>query len=139
MHSIHFLEHTADVRVQLKGDSFEELLCAGMEVLFRLLHPGACESFEEPEVEEKVDLRSFDRTALLVDFLSEVLTASYTHKAVFCDAEIATQVEENVLRATLKGKKVQYFAEDIKAVTYHEAMVKQGREGKWETIVVLDI
>jgi SHS2 domain-containing protein len=138
MHSIQFLEHTADVRVRLEGDTFQELLSAGMEVIHRLLRPGACASIGAPEITETIDVESNDRTGLLVDFLSEVLTASYTHKAVFCDVEMA-YLGDHLLRATLKGKQVQYFSKDIKAVTYHEAAVERTPQGSWSTIVILDI
>jgi SHS2 domain-containing protein len=41
--------------------------------------------------------------------------------------------------ATIKGNRVSYFDEDIKAVTYHEAAVKQNNEGQLETVIIFDI
>ncbi len=39
----------------------------------------------------------------------------------------------------LRGFAVSSLDEDIKAVTYHEAEVKETEDRKWETMIVLDI
>lgn len=138
MRSIRFLEHTADICVRLEGDSFQELLLAGMEVIHRLLFRGACEIISKPDIEEEINIQSMDHTSLLIDFLSEVLTASYNQKAVFCDLEVI-DLQSFSLKAKIFGKRVPHFSEDIKAVTYHEAEVSQNAEGQWETLIILDI
>ncbi|MGE5443248.1 MAG: archease [Ignavibacteriales bacterium] len=43
------------------------------------------------------------------------------------------------LEAILRGFTASSFDEDIKAVTYHEAEVKETEDGKWETMIVFDI
>jgi SHS2 domain-containing protein len=44
-----------------------------------------------------------------------------------------------MLEATVYGRKVSGFKEDVKAVTYHEADITENEEGCLETVVVFDI
>jgi len=138
MRSIKFLSHTADVKIRLQASSEEELLKAGMEAIHGLLLPDACANFNTAEVTEEVHIQAPDKTALLVDFLSDVLSASHYEKAVFCDFEVK-KWRENDLEAILKGEKVDRFVEDIKAITYHEAEVIRDENGNWESILIFDI
>ena len=43
------------------------------------------------------------------------------------------------LEAGLEGFEVEVLAKDIKAVTYHEADVRENAEGQFETTIVFDI
>lgn len=138
MRSLTYLPHTADIRIRLVADSFEELLRAGVEAIHQILAPKACSQHFTPELSEDLEVRSSDYTTLLVDFLSEVLTASHTYGALFCDSSME-KTDGYVIKATLLGKRVDHFVEDIKAVTYHEANVIQDAQGKWTTMLVLDI
>ncbi len=79
-----------------------------------------------------------DRTTLLIDFLSELLTLAYTEKAIFCYVHIE-KMSETQINAIVSGALVDGFEEDVKAVTYHEANVQKNETGNWETIVIVDI
>jgi len=85
-----------------------------------------------------VTVYASDRTALLVDFLNEALSLAQIHKEVYLSVAFST-FSEIALEATLKGAKVDEFNEDIKAVTYHEADVRQNEKGEWETTLIFDI
>jgi SHS2 domain-containing protein len=80
---------------------------------------------------------SADRTALLVDFLNDVLHRTHVARELFDDVTF-TRFEEQSLEATLTGIAPASFDEDVKAVTYHEADVVQ-RENVWHTTLVFDI
>ncbi|MGZ5442887.1 MAG: archease [Thermoanaerobaculia bacterium] len=80
---------------------------------------------------------SADRTALLVDFLNEVLHRAHVAREMFDDVTF-TRFEDVTLQATLTGVAPATFDEDVKAVTYHEADVRE-RENVWRTTLVLDI
>ena len=83
-------------------------------------------------------LSSLDKTTLLIDFLSDILTASYEHKMIYDRCKFIT-LAGNSVNADLSGFKASGFDEDIKAVTYHEANVHQNEQGNWETVVIFDI
>lgn len=133
-----FISHTADRKIKLEADSLEGLFRAGLEGMNRLLKKNT-ELNTELNTEEKILINSADVTALLIDFLSEILTLSYEKKVIFSQVEF-TEFSETDLRAKVSGSEVDDgFNEDIKAVTYHEADVKRNESGKWKTGVIFDI
>jgi SHS2 domain-containing protein len=138
MYTITHLPHTADLRLHLQADSLEELFAAGVEALQQQLQPAGCQGGGPYPLRHALQLQSVDTTVLLVDFLSEVLTLSHEEKAVFCVLEIQ-QLNETAIAAQIAGRPADGFAEDIKAVTYHEAEVRQNEAGKWETMLIFDI
>jgi SHS2 domain-containing protein len=109
-----------------------------LQNLNRLLKPDYAPKMYEPKITEVVELKSPDRTTLLIDFLSEVLTLSQIHKAIFSEFDI-NRMTDCQLSATLTGRKVGMFDEDIKAVTYHEADITLNEDGDWETKIIFDI
>jgi SHS2 domain-containing protein len=99
----------------------------------------------EPKVDNKkeviqrnIALEAVDATALLIDFLNEVLLASHIHKEVYNEV-IFKRLSERSLEARLSGFIAKSLGEDIKAVTYHEADVKKKKDGTWETMLIFDI
>ena len=148
------LEHTADVRLLAEGRTLEELfrdaLRGMMEVLKPEKKPGGSESIRRVRVEAP------ERTALLVDFLSEALWLAHTHREalevegirVTRGAEVGAEKSARALpasgsstgvpappntelrvEATLRGAPCEAFGEDIKAVTYHEAEIRENAAG----------
>ena len=138
MYTIEHLSHTADIRLQLKADSREELFQAGFEAMNQIIRPGACQKPCPCVINQSIELNSVDNTTLLIDFLSDVLTLAHEHKAVFCEL-IFQEMGSNHLRASIGGRPANGFEEDIKAVTYHEADVQQNADGHWETLLIFDI
>ena len=127
--------HVADVRLRVRASSLEELFRDAMRGMYALMRP---------ELEEVAPLtrtitveESADLTSLLVDFLNEVLHRAHVGREVFHGAAF-TRLDELNVTATLTGIAPALFAEDIKAVTYHEAEVRQ-EEGEWTTMLVFDI
>lgn len=132
------IEHTADKGFKVKAASLKELFetsVAGLAKLCREDLIGSTDTVSESYI---IEVEADDITGLLVDFLSEILTLSHIHKTVFLKAEIETLSEKHV-RAEIYGEKVEYFDEEIKAVTYHQAEVKQKENGEYETVIVFDI
>ena len=138
MYSIEHLPHTADIRLRLRADSLPALFTAGFTALNDILKPGACTKEGSYPISRAVTLRSLDVTALLVDFLSEVLTLAQEEKAVFCVLTLLKLANTEV-EARIEGIPAEGFDEDIKAVTYHQAEVHRKEGGEWETLLVLDI
>ena len=138
MYTINHLSHTADIRLHLMADSREELFRAGFEAMNQIIKPDACRMPCPCIINQKIELDSVDATALFIDFLSDVLTLAHEHKAVFCEVEFQ-ELNATHLRASIGGRPANGFDEDIKAVTYHEANVRQNVEGQWETLLIFDI
>lgn len=132
------LPHTADLRLKVEADSLPNLFAESLIGLSEILKPGFCQLTKELAAKKGIRLSSPNPTYLLIDFLSAVLTFSYQHEVIFCQAKFQT-LTENSLQAEIFGSKVDGFDEDIKAVTYHEANVQRNQIGNLETVIVFDI
>lgn len=138
MRSYTLSPHVADMRLHIEGNSLQELFLAGMEGMAQVLKKDFCQNHAAFPLEHAVLLTAKDTTALLVDFLSEVLTHSLVERAIFCRAEFI-KLSAKMLHAKIYGIKINRFDKDIKAVTYHEAEVKRTDKNRYETVIVFDI
>lgn len=129
------LSHTADLRIKLTADSLENLFKEALRAMAEIL--GKNPKSKTP-VARKISVISQDKTALLVDFLNEILALSQINKEVYTKIDFPKFSETN-LEAVLEGQKIKKFDEDIKAATHHEADIRQNKDGRWETILVFDI
>ncbi len=133
-----FIEHTADIRMQVWG--------ADLKDLFKNAMLGVMEFMvgKNPKLNGKVkrliNVSSIDKTSLLVDFLNEVLSTAQIYKEIYIDVNFNVFGEENnLLEAELIGGEVDNFKKDIKAITYHEANIAKNKNGDFETIIIFDI
>lgn len=127
------LEHTTDVRLRVEAADREQLFRESVEALMASMKVDAYGLDAE---KESLELDAPDITALLVDFLGEILLRSHisqrAYEVVSFSAMDGTHLEVVVeSRAAL-------FGEDVKAVTYHEADVRESG-GVWTTNLILDI
>jgi SHS2 domain-containing protein len=129
------LEHTADVRIKAFGSSKEELLKNALAGMASIQKKDALN--KKTAVSSPIFVESIDLNALLVDFLSEVLSLSDSNQEVYTAVEFR-EFSDTLIDAELKGVKIDHFDEDIKAVTYHGADVKKVN-GKLEVTIVFDI
>lgn len=138
MHAYRFLSHTADLSIEAEADTLEELFLASLLGMNQILKEDFCAHAPAPGEQQEVTIRSVDSTTLLIDFLSAVLTHTYLEKTVFCEIDFI-ELNTNFLRATVKGVPVDFFEDDIKAVTYHGAEVVRNKDGRWSTSIIFDI
>jgi SHS2 domain-containing protein len=125
--------HTADVRIHVEAPALEELFADAVRALTEVMHPvGSGAPIASP-----VDLQANDVSALLVDFLNDVLTRAHIERAAFTDVRFEL-LRETALRATISGIHVETFEEDVKSVTYHDAHVAR-LDDDWTVTLVLDI
>jgi SHS2 domain-containing protein len=129
-----FLPHTADVRIHVTAHSQEELFTEALRALCAFVNA----SGEGERRERAVEVAAGNATDLLVDFLNEALWRLHAYREVY-DAVDFQRCTLTDLSATLHGRAFQAMAEDVKAVTYHEADVQQTPEGRWTTVLVLDV
>jgi SHS2 domain-containing protein len=135
---IEYLPHTADIRMKIEGSHMEELFRAGLIGMSNILKERFCDQNVQFDCKSILEINALDGTCLLIDFLSEVLSASYTEKAVFCEVDFLDFTPHHTI-AEIRGKQVQGYDEEIKAVTYHEADVRKNNMDQWVTLVVFDI
>ncbi len=136
--NIKYLPHTADIRMFIEAASLSLLLIQGLKGMAEILVEKGCYENMEFTVRETISLDATDTTCLLIDFLSEALSLSYVHRAIFCHLDIIELSDRNI-HAELSGGDVHTYDEEIKAVTYHEAAVIQDEHGNWQTTIVFDI
>lgn len=128
--------HTADVRLRITADSYEDLFAEGMKGLYAILKPAAGDIKKAAELSFR--LNSPDRTILLINFLNEVLSYSLTEQCVY-DHISWFQLNGNYLDIHLTGYYIRSFTSDVKAVTFHEAEIQETSEGLLQTMIILDI
>ncbi|MCR4284080.1 MAG: RNA 2',3'-cyclic phosphodiesterase [Parcubacteria group bacterium] len=134
------LSHTADVRLKAEGSTIEELFCAALRGMAEIQNAKRTRqpADENEKVKKEIHITSPDQTALLIDFLSEVLAQSQIEKTVF-DEVIVKKLSGTELKAEVTGERVEGFGEDIKAVTYHGAEIIQNDAGNYEVTILFDI
>lgn len=138
MESFKFLPHTADVRLSLEADHIQGIFRQAVLGLSAYLRGKACEEDTEYRVKRTIETNAPEVTSLLVDFLSDVLLVSQIEYLIFCAVEFEIITNNQVL-AHLRGIKVDEFAEDIKAVTYHEAEVVKLTDQHWRATIIFDL
>jgi len=131
-----FLEHTADIRMRVTGETSEALFRDALLGMVALMSPQRKEKGKK--IKRKITIDAPDRTALLIDFLNEALVWMQTKNETYTEVKFQTLSEQN-LEAELEGERAAGFRKDIKAVTYHEADVSKNFAGTWETTIVFDI
>jgi len=135
---LEFLPHTADIKMRVEAKTLEELFKVAMRGMAEILKEGRCNERHNWPLEANISITSKDRTCLLIDFLSEVLSLSCSEKAIYCQLQITT-LGAKKMEATIFGTAIDDLDEEIKAVTYHEAKLEKNNNGLWETFVIFDI
>ncbi len=137
MKSVRILSHTADIRLLVNANSRHELFSAGILGLNKMMSPGTRK--KKYLYHREIRIEAPDLTSLFIDFLNEVLSYNHIDKCIY-DKIVDLNLEENhVLSVKMEGFPVKKFNKDIKAVTYHEAEIKQSGAGIYQTMIILDI
>lgn len=126
-------QHTADIRIEISAASPEDVFADGVRGLMEVMKPEVAGD----AVTVTVEVESPDLTALLVDFMNEILLRCHIRRQAFDPESIL--LDENSVVARLRATPVIRFEEDVKAVTYHEADVRRNDDGSWTTTIVLDV
>jgi len=134
-----FLEHTADLKIRATGKTLAEALS---EAAKAITEATAVDSKIEPKVEREIVIKINKPEILVHDFLGQVIYLFATEKLLF--SEFNVEVKEAIgykLTAKLKGEKYDpkrhRLVKEVKAVTYHDMKVEEGKNG-WTIEVVCD-
>lgn len=140
------LPHTADIKIRVYGTTIKELFKHAVVGMFQVVRPIApdctvvnerviCDSLP---ISRELHVDSIDQSALLVDFLSELLSLSDIHYEAYFDATIH-QLSDTQIHATVHGVPITGFeVVELKAVTYHECEIKKVGE-QFQAEIVFDI
>lgn len=131
-------EHTADVGIQVYGETLKDLFAHGGFALFDFMLDL---SSVGQHVSEDITLECFDREELFVRWLSELLFL-FEAKGLVLKYFDVHFVRGGRLRATVGGEKFvpghhQIFNQ-VKAITYHQVQVRKEKD-IWIARVILDL
>ena len=137
-----FIEHTADIAVEVIASTLEDLFSLSCHAW----RDAAIESTDTSSTEWKfVYFSASTPEELLVQFLGEINFLLYAHQWVFNTVEelkIIVDDHEFKLYADLLGEPLDYnlhhLKEEIKAVTYHQMKVERA-DGLYTTRIIFDI
>ncbi|MEW6701812.1 MAG: archease [Bacteroidota bacterium] len=140
--SYRFIEHTADVAVEVEAYSLEDLF----SISCHAWRDAALQSDDINSTDErKIFLTALSYEELLVQLLSELNFFLYTNKWVFNSVKKLRLIEEEEslkLFAEVLGnpldENIHHLKEEIKAVTFHQMKIVK-KEGNFSTRVVFDI
>lgn len=121
------LEHTADLKIKAFGKTKEELFANAAYGMFQQIESRKGEKglpAQAGEVTRKIKIESVDLEALLVDFLSELLSLSDQYNEIYRDCKLKI-TDDKLLEGEISGNKVESFETEIKAVTYHELKIEK--------------
>lgn len=125
--------HTADWELRVWGPNLPVLLEQAARGMYRLA--GVCPK-EASRESRTIEIEFSEPESLLVDFLSELLYLLETEYLVFDRFDLA--IKENRLIANLRGAPLDSIDKEIKAVTYHNLVVRESERGL-EANVVFDV
>lgn len=141
MEGYNFIDHPADIAVEVNAESIETLF----EISAEAWKATAMEnSSSESPFEFKIELESLSLEELLVEFLSELNFKFFSEKLVYSKTKSFTIEEDSIIRV-----KAELYFEDfnpllhqvkneIKAITFHQMNI-QKKNNTYSTKIVFDI
>jgi SHS2 domain-containing protein len=130
------IEHTADIGLQLKGETLEDLFRYSFYGLLSIVSEEKLTAKEE----KKIEISAPDRESLLVDFLNELIFFINTKR--WLPTEITNLfIEDHKLTASIAGANYEtpdIITKEVKAATYHKLNIVENVD-KWETVIYFDI
>lgn len=131
-------EHTADVGLDARADTFAELLEALGEELAEMVAP---RRQVRPKETRELGVTSDDVESLVVDFLNELSAVLEADRFLIAEVRVRsgseTAVEAELLGEEFDPQRHEY-ATEVKAATYHDIRIAQEHDG-WRGRVILDI
>lgn len=133
----------ADIAYVARGDSITFLFESAARALTEVM---VDRKTVVGRVERKIDIASPSVDRLLYDFLTELIVIKDVDSLLFKDFKVSILPgKERRLECVMRGEEIDRerhaLRNDVKAVTMHMFGVKkaEGRGGRWEATVVLDI
>ena len=133
-----FIEHTADMGLEAKADSFATVFEEMGRGLARMIYGN---SPVKGILERDIFVRADEPVELLVAWLNEIVYQIEMDDLVVKEVVVNT-INDNELRATLTGERFEAgrhcVERQVKSVTYHQACLAE-RPGGWYARVYVDL
>ncbi len=137
MGSYRLLEHTADMGIEVIGESLGELFVQAGRGLREMISTDA-----EVEIREKrsIEATGQDEGELLVNWLNEILFVFETgfFPASFTVSEIGRGKVRGIVEGEPFNRERHPIEREVKAVTYHQLNVEKTAQG-WRVTVFVDL
>jgi len=137
-----FLEDiaTADVAIESRGDTLEELFTASAKATFEVM---ADTGSIHPEIKKTLHLEHSEIDGLLFDWLAEIIYLKDSASMLFGKYNLKITKKTNYqLDAEILGEEINQSRHDlrcdVKAITFHLFEVYE-KDGKWISRFILDI
>ena len=131
-----FLEHEADVGIQVSSTSLEKMFEEGAKALFDLMV-----SIKGVRTVKKISIscKGNDTETLFVEWLNALLAQKDIHNMFFSKFEV--KIKENSLKATVYGEKINIEKHkpkiEVKAATY--SGLKFWKDKKYNVTCLVDV
>lgn len=130
-----WVDHTAEVQLQVRAGSLANLLAEAGRALGALLLRGRP---AEPSGDARpIEVSSVDREALLVDWLNEIIFLAEVERWIAVEFNVL-EASESDLKASARGVAVDDPPALVKAATFHGLAVEE-REGGLQAEVIFDV
>ncbi len=131
---------TADVAIESRGDTLEELFTASAMATFEVM---ADTGSIQPEIEKTLRLENSEIDGLLFDWLAELIYLKDSECILFSKYDLKITKDKNYqLDAEILGEEINQSKHDlrcdVKAITFHLFEVYE-KEGKWISRFILDL
>jgi SHS2 domain-containing protein len=141
------LDHTADLRVEIRGKDEQELFRNAVESLYLLLGLEAVSDRGDADPAERLEIQGQDPEEALVGLLGELLYRATAERQRLNLRELSVRRGEEgeegcrvVVRGHWEALTDGQMAgqREIKAVTYHDVQIRRTKRG-WAARVVMDL
>jgi SHS2 domain-containing protein len=137
MGSYRFIDHTADLGIEVTGKTLEDLFAAAAKALVeQVTDPDKV----RPEKEYIIEVEGRDESDLLVKWLKEILSLfhiEYFLSGRFEVLELGSAKMKGLVRGETYDAGRHALKTEIKAVTYHQAEIRRTQEG-YLVVVIMD-
>jgi SHS2 domain-containing protein len=127
------IRHTADWSIRIRAPDLSSLF---IEAAHGMNAIAGIKLSQTPRIEHTFDADSSDYENHLVSFLSELVFYAECEQTAFDHFKIT--INENHMHIDMEGAHIQSVTKAIKAVTYHNLVIKETREG-FEVVIVFDV
>jgi len=132
------IDHTADIGIDVFGDTLQDLFSNAGFALFDIITDL---STVEYKVKHSLNIIGVDKEQLLVNWLSELLFLHDVKNLLFKNFCV-NQLSDYQLNADVSGEvfdeKRHIIKTEVKAVTYHNLSIIQ-KDQQWKTRIIFDL
>jgi len=133
------INHTADLRIKVKGKNLGELFANAGYAMFDIIL-----EIERVKPQQSIGVKipGGEIEDILVDWLRELLSKFNLDRLVFKEFDIIKIDRSSGLEAIVRGEKIEpsrhFLKTEIKAVTYHGLAVSKNND-LWEARIIFDV